>query len=108
MTINTAYGNLTKLQITLGTLANDIRQLRSHNDSPSVFTLENAPLLEQWSFATIRRPCLIGGVTGHPLLGDLSRIQTSELFAIDPSAGWARTLSRYYRLRSRKIESSAR
>lgn len=107
MTINTAYGNLIKLQGTLNTLANDIRQLRSHDDPPSAALLDHAPLLERWSFATIRRPCLIGGVTGHPLLGDSSRIQTSELFAIDPSAGWARTLSRYYRLGSRKTDGLA-
>lgn len=43
-----------------------------------------------------------GAVVGHPLLGDLSHIHTSELFAIGEAAGWARTWSRYYRLGSRK------
>lgn len=102
MTIITAYGNLIKLQGTLSTLTNEIRELRSHDDRPSAALLERAPLLEQWSFAVIRRPCLMGAVVGHPLLGDLSQIHTSELFAIDEAAGWARTWSRYYRLESRK------
>jgi hypothetical protein len=102
MTIITAYGNLIKLQATLSTLTNDIRELRSHDDRPSAALLEHAPLLEQWSFAIIQRPCLMGAVEGHPLLGDLSRMHTSELFAIDQAAGWARTWSRYYRLGSRE------
>lgn len=38
---------------------------------------------------------LWGEVTDHPLLGNAS-IHTSQLIAIDPKAGWARTASRWY------------
>lgn len=40
---------------------------------------------------------LWGEVTDHPVLGNAS-IHTSQLIAIDPAAGWARTASRWYRL----------
>ena len=44
-------------------------------------------------------------MTDHPLLGNAS-IHTSQLIAIDPEAGWARTTSRWYRL-GRSIDALA-
>ncbi|MFC3058364.1 DUF6634 family protein [Paenirhodobacter populi] len=66
---------------------------------PTVADLTNAPYLDRW--ITMReftgRIVLFGDVTGHPLLHDTG-IVTSQLFGIDAKAGWARTLSRWYRL----------
>ena len=45
----------------------------------------------------ISRPCLLGDIQGHPLLRG-PRIETSELWAFAPELGWARTMSRFYRL----------
>ncbi|WP_363321399.1 DUF6634 family protein [Parvibaculum sp.] len=42
---------------------------------------------------------LQGKVTGHPLLGVTTAV-TSDLCVFAPDLGWARTLSRYYRLGS--------
>ena len=45
-------------------------------------------------------PVLFGSVQNHPRLrGHL--VRTSEVYAIDNEAGWARTWSRYYRLAPR-------
>jgi len=44
-------------------------------------------------------PHLVGIVLGHPLLRD-GEIWTSELLTYDPERGYARTLSRFYRLES--------
>ncbi len=64
---------------------------------PSPAALEGAPLLDPYNFATRPRPCLIGGIHGHPTLkGPLS--VTSEVWAFAPDFGWARTLSRFYQL----------
>lgn len=59
--------------------------------------LEGAPRLEDWSLVTRSAMALQGRVIGHPLLGN-RHVVTSELFALDRSAGWARTLSRFYAL----------
>ncbi|QPM92025.1 hypothetical protein PSAL_032880 [Pseudooceanicola algae] len=59
-----------------------------------------APCLANWTVATRGREIfLVGDVTGHPLLGD-SWIQTSTLIFVSEDRQWARTLSRWYRLRS--------
>jgi hypothetical protein len=57
--------------------------------------LDGAPRIENWSVITRPMLALQGMVTGHPLLGDRN-VVTSELYAIDRGAGWARTLSRFY------------
>jgi len=63
--------------------------------------LENAPFLDDYAPAFRWDPCLTGKVQGHPLLGDRA-VQTSGLWAYAPDLGWARTLSRFYRLGYRK------
>ena len=64
----------------------------------SPFVLQKAPLLEDWVPAiTPQGVQLIGHVTGHPLLGDTAAV-TTPLWLADPDGGWARSLSRFYRL----------
>ncbi|WP_439605110.1 DUF6634 family protein [Shinella sp.] len=44
-------------------------------------------------------------MSGHPSLGDSALASTSIVLAIDINAGWARTVSRYYRLGPSREES---
>jgi hypothetical protein len=60
--------------------------------------LDAAPILDHWGIVARARPVLAGVTTGHPVLGDHRAIFTSDLFALDADAGWARTASRFYRL----------
>lgn len=66
---------------------------------PTVDDLTDAPHLDHWMAMRefTGRIVLSGDVTGHPLLRNTG-IVTSQLFGIDAKAGWARTLSRWYRL----------
>lgn len=61
--------------------------------------LAGAPRLDRWQPVIDRRQVLLlsGEVTGHPRLPD-GPVITSRLLALDASAGWARTASRWYRL----------
>jgi hypothetical protein len=97
VTIHTTYGSLEDLFGSVERLLNDIHNLRS-NGSPPIESLEQAPHLERWFHSTRPAPCLEGMVTGHPLLGSLIPVRTSELVMLDKTAGWARTWSRYYQL----------
>ncbi|WP_354670364.1 DUF6634 family protein [Paracoccus sp. TOH] len=76
-----------------------LRAIAAAEAGPSQADLAQAPVLSDWKAAI--SPCghimLWGEVTDHPLLGNAS-IHTSQLIAIDPKAGWARTASRWYRL----------
>ncbi|HWL56816.1 MAG TPA: DUF6634 family protein [Paracoccus sp. (in: a-proteobacteria)] len=66
---------------------------------PSEADLADAPVLSDWKAAISPggHVMLWGEVVDHPLLGNAS-IHTSQLIAMDPEAGWARTASRWYRL----------
>ena len=64
---------------------------------PTAEVLAAAPLLDPWCLSTCTLPCLIGGNTGHPTLKGRG-VQTTEVWALAPELGWARTLSRFYRL----------
>lgn len=66
---------------------------------PTSDDLAAAPLLDLWRpLATLEGSVVLWGqVSGHPRLGSTT-ITTSRLIAFDPKAGWARTLSRWYRL----------
>lgn len=81
----------------LRALADDCDRLeRGRPVPPSV--LQKAPLLTDWAPAiTPQGVHLIGRVTCHPLLGDCAAATTPLWFA-DPDGGWARSLSRFYRL----------
>lgn len=79
--------------------ARDLRRLQE-GGQPGPEEFADAPLLERWYYA--RHPrcgqlCLCGLISGHPRIPD-GPATTSPLLAIDAHAGWARTLSRWYRL----------
>ena len=65
---------------------------------PDAAVLSVAPILDHWELAERSAPCLIGMQTGHPLFSTNTAIYTSGLYFLDPEAGIARTLSRWYRL----------
>lgn len=60
--------------------------------------MKDAPLLEDHRMALGWCHAMKGIVTGHPLLPDGKEIVTSQLMYLDPDAGLARTLSRWYRI----------
>ena len=66
---------------------------------PGEAELAGAPVLSHWTVEVLPGglPYLIGEVSGHPQLAD-GWCTTSVLLAADLELGWARTLSRYYRL----------
>ncbi|WJS83919.1 DUF6634 family protein [Paracoccus sp. TOH] len=84
-----------------------LRAIAAAEAGPSDADLAQAPVLSDWKAAISpdRHMMLWGEVTDHPLLGNAS-IHTSQLIAIDPEAGWARTASRWYRL-GRSIDALA-
>ncbi|RWL85658.1 MAG: hypothetical protein EOR67_21555 [Mesorhizobium sp.] len=58
-----------------------------------------APLLDRWILGRLPVPCLVGLSTGHPRVpGENRPIGTSDVWLISEDRGWARTLSRWYRL----------
>lgn len=65
---------------------------------PTRDTLSGAPVLEEWSLATRGMPCLKGQFLGHPKIRSGRAGITSNLWIHAPSHGYARTLSRFYRL----------
>jgi hypothetical protein len=85
-----------------------LRALAADLEAMAVFTpreeLEDAPRLENWSIVTRPVTALKGLITGHPLLGDGRQAVTSEVYAIDASARWARTFSRFYALGARAAD----
>lgn len=76
-----------------------LRAIAAAEVGPSEVDLAQAPVLSEWKAAISPggHVMLWGEVTDHPLLGNAS-IHTSQLIAINPEAGWARTASRWYRL----------
>ncbi|WP_147393083.1 DUF6634 family protein [Paracoccus siganidrum] len=61
--------------------------------------LATAPILQHWqTFRTLHGSVVLAGcVSGHPVLRD-GPICTSGLLSLCPAGGWARTVSRWYRL----------
>ena len=91
---------------TTGDLASELARLESllvdlerigSGQMPSEEDLAKAPLLHPWGISTTQHLCLFGKVEGHPILRG-PRIRTTEIWLLAPKLGWARTLSRYYRL----------
>ena len=76
-----------------------LRAIAAAEAGPSETDIADAPVLSDWQAAISPggHVMLWGEVTNHPILGN-SSIHTSQLIAIDPGAGWARTASRWYRL----------
>lgn len=85
------------MALKLRALAGDLEAL-AIGDLPDPAVLDDAPVLDCWSLAERREPCLIGIQSGHPVLTGNSVITTSGLYFLDREAGVARTLSRWYRL----------
>lgn len=75
-------------------LARDLRDAAMSNVD---LKPKNPIYLEGWSMTSRDAPALMGHVSGHPTLGT-TFLRTSELYYIDTQSGWARTLSRWYRL----------
>jgi hypothetical protein len=99
MPIKTPFQNIVDLENCLAYLLRDVHEIHLHGQ-PRPSSLKSAPRIEEWSHSALFRPCLVGRVTGHPLLADQPRIRTSQLIVVDAEAGWARTRSRFYRLGS--------
>lgn len=59
--------------------------------------LADAPFLDDYAPTFRMDPCLTGLVQGHPSVRGPA-VLTSALWAYSPELGFARTLSRYYRL----------
>lgn len=74
----------------------DLRWL-ANCERPGERELAGAPLIDRWRLAAMLSPCLTGTTHGHPLLRGPT-IETSQMFALAPKLGWARTTSRSYRL----------
>ena len=81
----------------LNRLSADMKLLASGR-FPAARDLAVAPVLTEYVLAKKELPCLAGLVTGHPRLGDGHLVATSDLWLYAPTMGWARTLSRTYRL----------
>lgn len=73
---------------------------------PGEAELSDAPLLTGWEILPVPGGALtlIGVASGHPLRPD-GPVHTSIVLAMSEQAGWARTVSRYYRLGPRRGES---
>jgi len=91
-------GGLADIAAQARRLADALDRLAANRGRPSAADLAGAPVLDCWQPTTRWAPALIGLATGHPRIGAGRATVTSELFAVDTTASWARTWSRYYRL----------
>ena len=90
---------------TLRALADDLEAIAA-GVGPAASELADAPLLQGWDLDIRTVRSLSGVVDGHPRFPPGRRVRTSELFATDGRT-WARTLSRYYRLGTRRPAARA-
>jgi len=93
---DTIVGDLAFEIARLETLLADLERV-GNGTLPTPEQLARAPLLDPFGFGTRELPCLVGGNHGHPVLRG-PMIRTTELWMFAPRLGWARTLSRFYRL----------
>ncbi|MGX9981783.1 DUF6634 family protein [Methylobacterium fujisawaense] len=94
------FPELSRLASNLRRLAADLDRI-AQGDHPSAHDLQDAPMLFEWKLYLAPVPHLVGIVHRHPHLPDRGMCHTSELFTFDPIPGYARTLSRFYRLSPR-------
>lgn len=73
---------------------------------PTAEQLEGAPELLGWDIGLKPEPHLVGIGFGHPRLPDARPIYTSGLIYLDPGHRFARTRSRFYRLRKHLLDDS--
>jgi hypothetical protein len=78
-------------------LADDIEQLVACG-GPTAADLAGAPVIDLYRPAQRPATALIGVLVGHPTVSNRHVAMTTEIFAIDPDAGWARSWSRFYAL----------
>jgi hypothetical protein len=81
-------------------LARDLRGLLA-DGAPRPGDHEDAPVIHDWSYGLMQVLCLTGRVAGYPDLnvGRPGKVTvTSDLWVLDRTKGFARTLSRWYRL----------
>lgn len=81
-------------------LAADMRRIAA-GDWPRAEDLNSAPVMDFWSLGSVTIPTLEGISQGHPRI-PAGPTTSTEVWAIDVHAGWARTLSRFYRLGERQ------
>lgn len=89
-------GDLQRDVLRLEKLLTDMKAIAS-GVLPGSTQLATAPLIDHWDFAARSELCLVGKMTGHPHCGG-PMSATSGIWVWAPELGWARTLSRYYRL----------
>ena len=77
-------------------LADDLTRIAG-DDMPTRDELEEAPLIDGYAVSEMTLRCLVGQQSGHPEVSG-KFIQTSELWCMAPELGWARTMTRFYRL----------
>jgi hypothetical protein len=80
-------------------LADDIERVAA-DGGPSAAEMANAPIIDFYRLGIRPATGLVGVVARHPRRPDGRLTMTSEIFAIDRDAGWARTWSRFYALGS--------
>lgn len=73
---------------------------------PTTEQLKDSPELVGWDIGLKPEPHLVGIGFGHPRLPDARPIYTSGLVYLDPGLRFARTRSRFYRLRKHLFEDS--
>ena len=89
-------GDVTGTLVRLRSLTASLERF-SAGEWPTERELSVSPLLDAFRLGTRSLPCLVGVCDDHPRLeGPL--ITTSEIWALAPEFGWARTFSRLYRL----------
>jgi hypothetical protein len=80
-------------------LARDLRRMLA--EGPPRLGEHDAPIIHAWDYGLRQELCLTGRVTGHPdpMVGGPGKVTvTSGLWVLDRTKGFARTLSRWYRL----------
>jgi len=80
----------------LEALLADLKRIKA-GERPTAAELDAAPIIDAYELSVRAEPCLVGTTHGHPRLGS-RLVMTSGLWAWSPELGWARTLSRFYRL----------
>jgi len=80
----------------LDKLVTDLQRI-AEGKMPSAQLLERSPYLHNWQVASYSVPRLVGECDNHPTLA-AQVIRTSDIWIFAPELGWARTLSRFYRL----------
>lgn len=76
-------------------LADDLDRIRL-GMGPSPDEITQAPFITDWMVGVRAEPALLGNVSGHPMVD--GHALTSPLFVLDPANGYARTLTRFYRI----------